>query len=290
MHSRNAALSTGSCEEISLIDLHDGFCRAFSDYSVAMQPSISEFRLMLAQRGFDRTLSRVALAGRSVISFWLIGHDPASGNQSAYVIASGTAPSFRGRGLAEDLHRSLQQSFVQYGISCVQLEVIASNKPARSLYAKLGYVPARDLCCFEVARTEIRPAAAGRASIAECNLSDLLCLQDTFRDRQPSWQNDIRALSRIPAELVCVAATKDGGPIANGVLIKPTDTIAQLAVRDDRRRCRIGSAILHALAVASPGDTLKVINADSRDTGFQAFLTYHGARTGITQVEMVLRQ
>ncbi len=288
MHSRTAAISTGSCEHISLVDLHDGFCRAFSDYSVAMQPSISEFRLMLAQRGFDPTLSRIALAGRSVVSFWLIGQDPTSGNRSAYVIASGTAPDFRGRGLAEDLHRRLQQSFVRYGIDSVQLEVIASNKPARSLYAKLGYVPARDLYCFEVARTEIRPATVGQASIAECPLPDVRRLAQNCCDWHPSWQNDIRSLSRIPGALVCIAAEMDGEPVAYGVLVKPTDTVAQLAVRDDRRRCGIGSAVLHALAAASPHDTLKIINADSRDTGFQAFLTYHGARSGITQVEMML--
>ncbi|MEM9473480.1 MAG: GNAT family N-acetyltransferase [Pseudomonadota bacterium] len=289
MHTRAEAISTGSCEHISLVDLHDGFCRAFSDYSVAMQPSISEFRLMLAQRGFDATLSWAALAGRSVVSFWLIGHDPTSCNRSAYVIASGTVPDFRGRGLAEDLHRRLQQSFVRYGINSVQLEVITSNKPARSLYAKLGYVSVRDLCCFEVARTAIRIASVGQADIAECAVSDVLALAPIFRDWQPSWQNGIRSLSRIHGELVCIAARINGDPVAYGVLIKPANTIAQLAVRDDRRRCGIGSAVLHALATASPRHVLKIINADSRDTGFQAFLTHHGAQTGITQLEMVVR-
>ena len=286
----NAAdITFRSCRDIPLRDIHQGFCRAFSDYSVSMQPDIGEFSLMLKQRGFDGTVSRVALAGRSVVSFWLVGLDPASGNASAYIVATGTVPECRGHGLAEKLHRDVYGPLARHGINSLQLEVISGNKPARCLYEKLGYSAVRDLSCFVINRGAARPARTGRTRVEECKLQDLFGLSQTCRDWQPSWQNDMASLARIARDLVCLAATgPEGDRVGYSVLIKPTGTIAQLAVRPDRRRAGIGSAVMQSLAAASPTDTLRSINADSRDHGFQAFLARHGAQLAVAQVEMTL--
>ncbi|MEO1160870.1 MAG: GNAT family N-acetyltransferase [Pseudomonadota bacterium] len=290
MQDDAANLTIGSCEQIELADLHAGFCRTFSDYSVAMQPTIGEFSLMLTQRGFDKTLSWAALCGRSVVSFWLAGTNQVSQGTNAYVIATGTAPDFRGRGLAAQLHHCMRQQLAGTGVQTVQLEVIADNIPARSLYTKLGFQPVRELACFDIAPTAVSPVAIGNVRLAACTLADVLRVAQACRDWQASWQNDDMALARIPAELMCIAAQENGEPVAYGILIRPTGTIAQLAVRPDKRRTGIGSTVLHAFASIATTHTLRVINADSRDVGFQAFLVHHGARPDIEQVEMILVQ
>lgn len=282
-------ITIGSCDQIELTCLHDGFCRAFADYPVAKQPTIGEFRLMLTQRRFDKTLSWAALCGRSVVSFWLAGTNQPSG-KAAYVIATGTAPAVRGQGLGAQLHCQMWQQLARTGIQTVQLEVISDNAPARSLYTKLGYQPVRELACFDVARSAASPLAKDQIRLAECNLAKVLQVTRTFGDWQPSWQNNAMSLARIPADLVCIAADKDGELMAGGILIKPTGTIAQLAVRHDKRRSGIGTAVLQALASNATTDTLRVINADSRDVGFQTFLEHHGAQPDVAQVEMILVQ
>lgn len=49
-------------------------------------------------------------------------------------------PDYRRKGIAEALVQALMEMLKEQGSECLTLEVRASNEPAKTLYAKLGFV------------------------------------------------------------------------------------------------------------------------------------------------------
>ena len=112
---------------------------------------------------------------------------------------------------------------------------------------------------------------------------------ETFRDWPPSWQNDFASLSRVAGRTVTLGAFDREQCLGYGILLEPTRTVAQLAVKAEHRRRGIGSALLRALSASVPGnEPLWVMNLDNRDKSSRVFFEAQGARPDVTQAEMVL--
>lgn len=277
-----------SCAKVDPCDLHTAMVAAFSDYIVPMKPTFEQFVFMLRHRGYSDIHSHVALTSRSrIASFWLCSAPDVFGN--AYTIATGTLPEHRRKRLLARMLSSVSKTLKTDGATVLSLEVIEGNIAARTAYGKLGFTPKKDLLCWDVPpETQPKPDVSGKR-VEPLTLDGLPKIDDGFFDFTPTPQNSLAAMSRI-REDVRVFACKDEGEIVGwAVLIRPSNTISQLAVRRDCRCRGVGAALFSKLAEEASGATLKVINADASDDTFACFFEKRGACEFVRQLEMNLK-
>ena len=261
-------------------------CRAFSDYLVPMQPTPEQFRFMLRQRGFNQHLSWLARSDGEIVGFWLLGSHGKNCNKTAYVIATGTHPAHRGRGVATRVFESLSQDIGARGFETLELEVIDRNAAARKAYEKLGFAVQREVICYKLPLLKTDPPIHPSASIGPVSLEMIRMSGTELWDWQPTWQNSLESLDRIQEDLEIIGAYAGEDLLGYGAVIRSTSTLAQLAVRADRRRQGIGRAILAALMARSGNAGLQIINASSSDKGFTAFIERNGGSAGTRQIVM----
>jgi ribosomal protein S18 acetylase RimI-like enzyme len=278
-----------SLSGIDLSVLHAAWLRAFSDYAVNMQTSEEDFRLRLTRDGFRDDMSMGIFRGDEIVGFTLNGFDLCEGVPTAYDVGTALVPEHRGRRLAEGLFRDMFPRLKQRGVERYLLEVISTNRPAVSLYRKLGFAVQRE---FSVLMLD------GDAETRERGRSDSIAVREIelpapeiareFWDWQPSWQNSSASLSRSAGACVPFGAFAGGQLVGYGVVFPSNGNVAQLAVAKDDRRRGAASLVLRSLR-REVGDAkpLKMINVDSSAAGTLAFCAAHNFRLILNQFEMV---
>lgn len=264
--------------------LHGAMCAAFSDYIVPMQPTPEQFRFMLRQRGFNQSLSWVARSDGEIVGFWLLGSHGKGSSKTAYVIATGTHPAHRGRGIATRVFESLAQDIGARGFETLELEVIDRNTAARKAYEKLGFAAQRDVICYKLPLLKADPPINRGASIGPVSLEMIRMSGAGLWDWQPTWQNSLESLDRIQEDLEIIGVYAGEDLLGYGAVIRSTSTLAQLAVRADRRRQGIGRSILAALASRLDDDSLQIINASSGDEALAGFVARNEGTAGTRQI------
>ena len=264
--------------DVSSADLCAAMNDAFSDYAVSMTLSDSAFRMMMRQRGLDTAASRVALVADRIAAIWLVSVRDRKG----YLISSGTCPEFRSRGLARALANDCLTGLRANGTRSFQTEVMDGNETAMALYRSLGMTVSRRLDCYEIAP----PPAPSSSQSSPANWTDIASDVTSLRDWTPSWQNDDASLSAVSNETTCLQIRDSDGLAAYAALIPQTATLAQMAVRPDRRRSGLGSLLVSSLQRAMPDRPLRVLNAWAEDTGYSAFLSSWGAKPTVKQSEL----
>ena len=265
--------------DLSLADLRAGMLAAFADYAVPMQPSAAAFAFMMRQRGLDPDASRVALVGDAVAAIWLV----ALRGDASYLIASGTRPEDRGKGLARRLAFEAGAALRVRGARQLRTEVLEGNEVAIRLYRSLGLTVARHLDCYDIAvgDTDAEPGVASVSwAVAEPALS-------AFRDWSPTWQNDDASLRAVAEEVRAFAVRESGDVVAAAAVVPRTGALAQIAVRQDRRRRGLGTRLLRAAAGVAPESKLRLVNAQADDHGLASFLQTNWARRTTGQYELV---
>lgn len=231
---------------------------------------------MMRQRGLDRASSHVAIVNDKIVAVWFVALR--AGN--AYLIASGTSPSFRRSGLARFLATENTSHLRRLSVRRFQTEVLCDNKHAFDLYASLGMTVARTLDCYELSA-----AAAADATSSACSLpwADIRAAVDAMKETEPSWQNSASAIEAVENEVECWTISDALGLAAYVVLIPRTATLAQIGVRADRRRTGLGSMLINR---CRQNGSLRVLNVDSGSDAMRAFLARLGARSTVSQFEM----
>ncbi|MES0864728.1 GNAT family N-acetyltransferase [Ruegeria sp. SCPT10] len=267
-----------SAEHISFEDLRQAMNSAFSDYSVPMQLTRQSFAFMLKQRGFDRQASRVALVEGQIAAIWLVSLR----GRHSYLVASGTVPAFRRLGLARKLAKDSIAHLRQRHTVSLQTEVLVENGKAYDLYASLGMNTARTLQCYDVPPLPIvdAPDMAQKVSWTEIQ-SDVIAMIEL----EPSWQNDIAAVNAVADEAQYWAISDYHGLVAYAVMSPINRTLAQIGVRNDRRREGIASSLLRT---CQAGGALRLLNIDVTSTEFQSFLGSVGAVPTVRQFELTM--
>ena len=263
---------------VGMDDLRHGMIAGFSGYAVPMRPDARAFALMMRQRGMTRDASWVALAEGRVVAVWLVS---VAGDRG-YLIASGTDPAYRGRGIARQLANASMAGLKARGLRSFQTEVMNGNDAAFGLYRSLGMKVRRALNCYGLPSPVATSLDAKVRSLA---WPEIAAGAAGCRDWAPSWQNDDAALSRITDALACRAVTDDRGLAGYAVLVRPSGVLSQIAVRPDLRRTGLGRALIAALP---PADPLRVLNVDASDAGFDGFMTALGAQRTPGQRELIL--
>ncbi len=265
-----------SAEQVSLEDLRLAMNSAFSDYTVPMQLTRQSFAFMLKQRGFDRQASRVALVEGQIAAIWLMS---LRGRRS-YLVASGTVPAFRRLGLARRLADDCLVHLRQQDTVSFQTEVMADNSKAYELYASLGMKAARTLQCYDVPPL---PSTDAPGMVRKVPWREIQSDATAMIELEPSWQNDIASVSAVADEAQCWAISDNLGLAAYAVILQTNNTLAQICVRQDRRREGIGRSLLHT---CQAGGTLRLLNIDVTSTEFQSFLGSVVAVPTVRQFEL----
>lgn len=268
--------------DFSSADLCAAMNDAFSDYAVSMTLSDSAFRMMMRQRGLDSAASRVALVADRIAAVWLVSVR----DQKGYLISSGTRPEFRSRGLARALANDCLTGLRANGTRSFQTEVMDGNETAMALYRSLGMSVSRRLDCTEIAPPPAPAPSASQSSPA--NWTEIASEVASLRDWTPSWQNDDASLTAVSNETTCLQIRDSDGLAAYAALIPQTATLAQMAVRPDRRRSGLGSVLVSGLQRAMPDRPLRILNAWADDTGYTAFLSSWSAKPTVKQSELFM--
>lgn len=244
---------------------------AFSDYALPLQLSEEDFRQMMRQRGLDRAHSLVAVEDGGIAAVWLVSVRQDRG----YLISSGTRPAFRSRGIARRLGTESLATLKSAGVRSFQTEVLDGNDVAAALYFKLGMSVARHLDCYDVPALD--DAALPSSPATAASWSELAGRTAALRSWKPSWQNSDRSLSAISDGVLCSQVSDDMGFAGYAVVIRESAALAQIAVRQDRRREGFGRTLVTHLRQQLPGRSLRVINAEADDASFAGFMSSLGA-------------
>lgn len=261
----------------SLTDLHQAMIGAFSDYVVPMRPPLAAFEAMLTRRSLVPAQSRIAVVGSEIAAIWLMGKR----QDAAYLICSGTLPGHRGKGLAQILAKENEDALRSAGVTSCRTEVIETNRVAAGVYFKLGYEEQRRLQCYD---WPVRPEAPDTGKVTfEKGWADIAPQAASLREWPPSWQNADAAIAADPGKLHCASIWRDERLLAYG--ISDGVTLMQIAVRPEERRKGMGRAIVAALAERAEG-SIRLLNADAADKGFDAFMAATGAEKDVLQLEL----
>jgi len=267
-----------SATHISMDTLCQAMNVSFSDYSVPMHLSPQAFELMMLQRGLHRKTSRIAVVDDRVAAIWLVSVR----GKAAYLISSGTVPKFRRRGLARQLAADCLSGLRHRGATSFQTEVLTDNRRAHDLYVSLGMRFARTLDCYDVPVPE---EAADDHEVRDVTWPQICRDVLPLHDIEPSWQNATESLTCVADRVTCRAMFDEAGIVGYAATLSDSGTLAQLAVRKDKRRMGIARALISNW----PGRTaLRVINADRSSSTFRAFMKSLGARQTHAQYELTM--
>ncbi len=277
------------CSDIEFDALHAALCEAFSDYLVPMKPTPNQFRFMLRQRGYDEDLSWLAISEGRIVGFWLIGSNGCTNRKTAYVIATGSLPEHRGQGIATAIFEPLCQNLAASGVENLQLEVIDQNIAARKTYEKLGFTPRREVACYKLPIPTRGSPVQNQVTAQPIPFETIELAASTTWDWHPTWQNSLEALGRIRDDLEIQGVYLGKELTGYGIVIRPTATLAQLAVHRDHRRQSIGTSILAALSLRLDTDHVQIINAEASDSGFAGFVAHNQGTARTRQIALSLK-
>jgi len=253
---------------------------AFADYAVPMKLEPVQFETMMRIRGFSKAFSYVAMVDGSIAAFWFVGVRA----KRAYLIASGTRPEFRQHGLSARIGHVVMDALKSAGNETIQAEVLETNVAARRLYARLGFTEVRSLDCYSLDVIESESAVVDVQIVKGSSLADEV---QNLWDVIPSWQNDTASIQGAGADARVLEYKDQSGLTAYAVFFPAQNSLAQIAVRNDRRREGLASALISEGQRRFGLSSLRVINVDHEDRGLGALLRSCCAQRTVSQKEIL---
>jgi ribosomal protein S18 acetylase RimI-like enzyme len=271
--------------------IHASFLKAFSDYQVKMQLSLNDFNLtMLARRGLCRELSFGVFEDDELVGITLNGLRNWNGKKTVYDICTGFVPEARGKGLAKQVFEAMQPSLAAANVEQYLLEVLQENAPAIALYKKAGFEVTREFVCYrgEVAQLDLSKSVSCPYEICEVQKPDWN-LYPEFWSFQPSWQNSIDSLKSISEHIRIFHAVDSDRCVGYGVIVPSRGDVPQLAVHQNYRRQKIGTALVKSLSRYSATGTLALVNNEKTEESVAKFCEEICWPLHVPQFEMVKR-
>jgi len=276
--------------ESDLPVIHQAFLKAFADYLVDTSYMTQEVLGMRAiKNGIDFDLSIGSFYGSELIGFTLTGIDYRKGVKSAFDIVTGIVKDHRGKGLAKEMFNQILEKSRTKNIDQFILEVIQENASAIKAYEKSDFKIERELTCFQIERENF-PASLRKTDGLEIvpNSSSLYDYNE-FLDWEPSWENSLNSISRIPDRKEIFTAYYNKKAVGFIVYYPLLNWIMSLAVDKSSRRKGIGSHLLNhvLLNIDSKITSVKILNVDGNDKVMHNFLISFGFKTITSQYEMI---
>ncbi len=274
----------------NLPEVYVTFVEAYSDYAVDMRYNTEPgFAHRMVKNAVDFGLSVGAYDGGRLVGFTLVGVDNWRGTRCAFDAMTGIVKSHRGQGIAGKMFDTTFPRLKAAGVKEFWLEVLQSNAPAIKAYQRTGFRTVREFDCFQ-ARLDALSAnghGTGPIEVQAIERAELGRYAD-WLDWQPSWENSLAAIERIPDEVVLLGA-RCAGERAGVLVYYPTlSWIMCLAVARPYRRQGVASTLLRALKrrLSDGASTIKVIGVERADDGMQGFLKQAGFEVYTSLYEM----
>jgi GNAT superfamily N-acetyltransferase len=164
---------------------------AYADYYVSMHLTADSMRSIDDLYDVDLARSVVAYDRGEPVGMALFSRRGDRG----WISGVGVLPAWRRRGIGQRLMSSVLERGREAGVRQVTLEVITQNRPARTLYAKLGFVERRELLSWSrAADADALPIPEER--LAETSPDELLTHFADWHDQVPCWQGESATLRR----------------------------------------------------------------------------------------------
>ena len=197
--------------------------------------------------------------------------------KTVYNAGTGVVPAHRGKGLTEQLYKTVLPLLRREGMVHHQLEVIEQNAPAIRVYEKIGFKTVRTFSCF---KGSVNGALDPELTISESATPDVEAYASWW-NFAPSWQNDTPAIQRAPEVHRIVELRKGDEPVAYAAYMPATGRVKQYGVHPHHRQKGYGRQLFNYICSTMSQKEVNLINVDENDTastdffkaiGFQRFL------------------
>jgi ribosomal protein S18 acetylase RimI-like enzyme len=270
-------------QHCSLAQITEVFNHAFSDYIIPLKLTNEAMAEKMKTENISLELSAGAFDQEQLAGFVLHGYDVIEGVPTVYNGGTGVIPSHRGRAITASIYHHIIPKLQSRGIHHHVLEVISTNKPAISVYEKLGFKKQRELGVYK----KSDPINfISDVEIKEMELDGSLF--KTFSSCGPSWQNNTASIFRNREGHEFIAAFLDDQIAGCAVYVKATGRVKQLAVHPNHRRKGIGTALISYMMNHKKGEALVLTNIDLNYQPAIAFFQKPGFQQLLTQFEMTL--
>lgn len=275
-------------KNIDFNTIFSGFQKAFSDYEIKFE--VEEVHSMLKRRGFNPELSFAAFENGEIVAFTLNGTGLFNGIPTAYDTGTGTAPEYRGQGLAKRIFTHSLPFLREAGIRQYLLEVLENNNKAVSVYRQLGFRSTREFNCYRQAINLIEGIRNDESCCCRIEpvSTEILEQNPDFIDFTPSWQNSLESIRRGASGLKCLGAFHNGHMAGYCVFDIESGDLTQIAVDRRHRRKGIASRLLVEAAARMKTGNIKILNVDASDIHMPAFLKSRNIPLASRQFEMIL--
>jgi ribosomal protein S18 acetylase RimI-like enzyme len=276
--------------ESEILEAHN---EAFSDYEIPMHISLDSFKYLNLRRGVRYDLSLGAVSEEKLVGFIINAIDTWEGKLTAYDCGTGVIPSFRERGIGNQIFSELVPLLQKEKVEQYLLEVIQSNTAAYNLYKKRNFEISREFNCLSAEVKELN------FKIQDSNLGEGYSIQRVnsinwkvftrYRDYPPSWQNSDLSIQRVPNSFRYLEASFKN-KLVGYLVYEPNGGITQIGIDPNHRNQNISTEFIkHILENEENLERMHIINIDKRDSELQRFLSRIGFKSFTTQFEMILK-
>ncbi len=270
MHVKN--LTDSSFEDIVTC-----FLKAFANYYVEFPSDKEYFRQRWELSGIRYDLSYGMFHNSRLVGFILHGVEKRDGHFTAFNLATGVIPEYRGRKVTQAIYHFALLDLKRNGVTKSRLEVIKANEYAIRAYNSIGFQITRHYKCFS---GTIRLQKPMRFELIETAIADFdFGLIPDQRDY--SWEN--RRESIQGGDFICYQVL-NGSTVEAVFIINKLGYIPQFEVfvEDDEAWSRLFAAI------SSISEKIKINNVDERFKSKIKQLQNFGLNNTIDQYEMEL--
>lgn len=272
--------------------VYQTFMTAFADYYQDIS-HITEayFTNRATKNGVDYKTSAGVFYQGEMVGFTVVGLDRFNGSYSAYDAFTGITEPHRNQGLAKGMFEFIVPKLKAKGVETFYLEVLQENEPAVRAYQKAGFTITRELDAFSVEWKDanLNNGTGRNIEIRPINKAEL-DQAGNFFDWQPSWENSLPSIQRIPDEALYLGAFIQGNLVGVLVHYPLLNWILCLAVHKSFRRLKVGTALLSHLrdSISTQFPITRIINVEHTDKGMINFLEAAGFEFFGNQFEMKL--
>lgn len=264
------------------------FIDAFSRYSVKMDLSKAAFRERMEGKvniSYDHSVG--VFDGEKLVGFIFNSINTYEGIKTAYNGGTGVLPAYWGRGLTKRMYEYIFPILRKDGIQRCVLEVITTNTKAINAYSKTGFKQSRRFRCFMLKgqlRSLEKPQGLSISITREVDLDSLMKLGTS----KPAMLDSYEQLAFNLKNETCLLAQCHHEIAGYLVFQHKTGRISQMAVKEEYRRQKVGTALLHQARSISENPALTVLNIEESDSVVIKFFKTNGFVNELDQFEMEL--